>query len=80
MNKYSFDLMYRFDEQDGETALMMATGKRRDECVSILITNGADVNMAMEVVALCFRVGGCAVDIVCLHPSSLIDSVEKQLC
>ena len=59
---------------------MMATGKRRDECVSILITNGADVNMAMEVVALCFRVGGCAVDIVCLHPSSLIDSVEKQLC
>ncbi len=45
-----------FHEQDGETALMIATGMRHDECVSILIANGADVTMAMEVVARCFCV------------------------
>jgi ankyrin repeat protein len=56
MYEYNFGLFYHLDEQDGETALMMATRKRHDECVSILIANGADINMAMEVVALCFFV------------------------
>ncbi len=65
-----------FHEQDGETALMIATGMRHDECDSILIANGADVNMAMEVVARCFCVSSFDVS----PPSSLIYSVEKQLC
>ena len=49
MNKYSFDLMYRFDEQDGRMALMMAACYGHHESISILIANGAYVNMTMKV-------------------------------
>ncbi len=34
------------DNQDGETALMMAAVEGRFECVSVLLANGADVNFA----------------------------------
>ena len=37
------------DEQDGNTALMMAARNGLDESVSILVANGADVNMATKV-------------------------------
>ena len=35
--------------QNGETALMLAAGLGRPECVSILIANGADVNFVSDV-------------------------------
>ncbi len=34
------------DNQNGETALMMAAVAGRFECVSVLLANGADVNFA----------------------------------
>ena len=38
-----------YDEQFGFTALMLAASYGHHEIVSILIANGADVNMATEV-------------------------------
>ena len=37
------------DEQGGETALMGAAHNGHHECLSILVANGADVNMASKV-------------------------------
>ena len=37
------------DEQGGETALMAAAHNGHHECISILVANGADVNMASKV-------------------------------
>ena len=42
-------MLYHGDEQDGDTALMMAARNGRDGCTSILIANGADGNMATKV-------------------------------
>jgi ankyrin repeat protein len=41
--------MYHFNEQDG-TALMMTAGCGHHECISILIANGANVNIVSEVI------------------------------
>ena len=49
MNKYNFDFMFHFNEQDGSTALMKAARYGHHECAAILIANGAEVNMAKEV-------------------------------
>ena len=38
------------DAQSEATALMMAAEKGHLECVSTLVANGADVNMASEVI------------------------------
>ena len=38
-------------EQNGQTALMMATQVEHDECFSRIIAGGADVNMVNKVVA-----------------------------
>ena len=38
-----------WNEQNGDTALMLAASEGHHECVSILVANGADVNMATEV-------------------------------
>ncbi len=43
---YLITMLY---EQDGNTALMIATRKGHDKCVSILVANGADLNMATKV-------------------------------
>ena len=49
MNDHSFDFMFHFNEQDGSTALMTAASNGHQECISVLIANGAEVNMANEV-------------------------------
>ena len=36
-------------EQDGETPLMIAAGRGYAECVSVLVSLGADVNLATKV-------------------------------
>ncbi len=41
--------LFQFDEQGGDSALIMAAERGRCECVSILIANGADVNAVNEV-------------------------------
>ncbi len=46
---YIVAVLNYYDEQDGNTALMMATRNGLDESVSILVANGADVNMATKV-------------------------------
>ena len=43
-------------EQDGDTALMMAARNDLDKSVSILVANGADVNMATKVLEWVFHV------------------------
>jgi hypothetical protein len=43
------DVLNPCDEQDGDTALMMAARNDLDKSVSILVANGADVNMATKV-------------------------------
>ena len=43
-------VLNHFDEQDGDTALMMAARNGYDESVSTLIDNDADVNMATKVI------------------------------
>ena len=35
----------RYDEQEGDTALILAAWRGHHECVSTLIANGADVNI-----------------------------------
>ena len=37
--------------QDGETALMRASGKGHMECVKVLLDSGADVNMQDTIVS-----------------------------
>jgi ankyrin repeat protein len=49
MNKPNFGLMYHCNEQGGMTALMMAARNGHHGCISMLIANGADVNVAMKV-------------------------------
>ena len=41
-----------FVQQGGETALMYAAKAGRQECVSILVANGADVNVATNKVGI----------------------------
>ena len=36
--------------QSGDTALMMFANRGHDECVAILVANGADVNVTSEVI------------------------------
>jgi ankyrin repeat protein len=41
--------MYHFNEQNGMTTLMLTAGNGHHECISVLIANGADVNIVSEV-------------------------------
>ncbi len=47
---------YDYDEQVGETALMSADNNGHHECVSILVANGADVNIASKVIEASVKV------------------------
>ncbi len=47
---FSWLQSYTFDENGRKSALMMAAEANRHECVSILVANGADVNMINMVI------------------------------
>ena len=73
------------DEQDGETALIKAAASGHHECVSILVANGADVNMATTVyeyvIFVHFASIGCVdgVPVLLLLFAIVMSRVEKLL-
>ena len=65
------------DVQYGQTALMFAVGWKHIECVSILVANGADVNMAMKVL-FCKCVQSTFATYICFGTVTMLISVEIQ--
>ena len=65
-------------DQLGKTALMLAFESTQRDCISILIANGADTNMACEV-GDCIYIGSMFVlSSAAPHFVTTIDRMEKQ--
>ena len=76
--------LYNCDEQGGETALMAAAENGHHACISILVANGADVNMASKVPMEMICIVSCAMGLIffffeCLCLFAVLSSMEKQL-